>query len=307
MNRIRLASAAPASGLAAPASGLAAPASGLAAPASGLAAPAAGLVAVALLLTGCTSALDDAAASAGHDVAPAPAADDGAPDPTEHDAAGATDGAGTDGTGEETGGDAAARFLACVVEAGFEGFLDEWGNVRVVDDFAQQLLNSRLAHGASTGPSDTADPSWRDPRTHYAHIFGQADDGRAVAAPTSAAYFSEDPVAAAAWAGCEAAHPDHVQPGIVVDEGAHAERLAAAQRDALAFARSARDAGHHWVADPMPGSPLILLPAGLTEAALRAALTDALDPGVWLSFDTLEDLGFDWRSVVGEFVGAGLG
>jgi len=258
-----------------------------------------GVLAVALL-AGCSTASDADAgridpADAGL-VAPAPEAD-------ERSGGGSDD----DGAGAATGGDPAARFLACVTDAGFEGSLDEWGNVRVVDDFAQQLLDLRLQASQQSSPAGLLDELSGDPRPGLAHIFGQGDDGRGVVVPVSAAYFTQDPVAAAAWAYCEAAHPDFEQPGVVVDEGDQAERFAIAQRDALDFARRARDAGHHWVADPMPGAPLIVLPAGLTEAELRAALADALDPDVWISFDALADLGFAWREVIGEFVGAALG
>ena len=265
------------------------------------AAPAAGALAAALL-AGCSTASDADAgridpADAGI-VAPAPEADersDGGSDERPDDGGAAS--------APEAGGDPAARFLACATEAGFEGFLDERGNVWVVDDFAQQVLDLRLQASDQPFPAGLLD----DPRPGHAHMFSQGDDGRGVVVPVSAAYFTQDPVAAAAWAYCEAAHPDFEQPGFVVDEGLQAERLAIVQQDALGFARRARDAGHHWVADPVPGSPFIVLPAGLTEAELRAALADALDPDTWVGFDSDADLDFAWREVIGEFAGAAQG
>ncbi len=201
------------------------------------------------------------------------------------------------------GGDPATRFVHCLDEAGVTASVTADGLVIVPSALARAATDARQA-------GDRAAAVFNDPRLDHVVLFTPDSVGTPSVAPASAGYFSEDPLAADAWLACEAAHPDfrnelpdhELSPESV-------DRVAALTEAAFAFAAQARAAGHHWVADPAPGSPIILLPAGLTEGELRAALNDALagDDDLWVAFDTLADLGFDWRAVVAEHTGAALG
>lgn len=283
--------------------------------------PASAAVALALLAA-CTTASPVAGADAPPSPASAGAANRmGAVGPAPADAAPeAADGA------RDTAGGASSdvRFVACLGLRGVEAHLHDLGFVVVRTEVpmaaAAYLRQSAANTMEALNPAPPADP--RDlaelerlgPLTLLFSAHESADGGDWLwVAPLSADTFADD-AGRTAWLECLAETPGFTQltwedPRFFEE---HEPGMLAQQVDAaLGFAARARAEGFPWVADPGPESPTtILLPATVTEAELRALLSAVLDAdGGWIGFDAAADGGpaFDWRSVVGEFYGAGLG
>ncbi|MEV7693601.1 hypothetical protein AB0N73_09755 [Microbacterium sp. NPDC089189] len=188
---------------------------------------------------------------------------------------------------------ASAPFVACLKAAGVDA--------KISDDISGGYVLVKIGEpdpgGAVTSSVD--DSGGEAPLT----MMGDSE-GVWIAAQTSA-YFVDDPDTQDAYAACETAHPDFVQPDVdPAGSPAEQEQIAAQQAAALAFARCARDEGFAWVADPGPESAGgIALPTDLTEDEFRAVLTacwDAESTGFGWSVPA-EEPGFDWQAVLMEF------
>ncbi|GAB2474880.1 hypothetical protein [Xylanimonas ulmi] len=192
--------------------------------------------------------------------------------------------------------DDTARFVACLVARDVAANVDERGFVVVRD----------VSLDGGARPADAvAHARFADDLVH-----ASVDaPGRGWVAPLRAAFFT-DPHTAQAWESCHAEHPGF-SPLTWDDVAARDPILsgdaAVAQQAAVDFARRARNDGFGWVVDP-GADGVVELPAWLREAELRDLLAAALDPGgPVVTFDAASEPAFDWRAVVGEFAGGGLG
>lgn len=211
--------------------------------------------------------------------------------------------------GGATGGDAAARFVACLAARGVHaqvgGFLDA-----SVDDLVfVQIDPTPVAEGIGSVRQGGAAVDETDQRRHLlTQVSGEAGSWMAV---TSAAHFESVNLLdiADAYAACEAAHPYFAQGEIRRDTENEGRAIAQNMAANLPFAQAARAAGLAWVADPSEGDlGAILLPAALTEGDFRALIELAVEGGHELvtfriTPDVAVGLGFNPDGVIEQIAG----
>lgn len=134
-------------------------------------------------------------------------------------------------------------------------------------------------------------------------MFSDAD-GSWLMGNTADAY-PEDGGQRAAWKACAKKVPEFTQPKPNIS-GGHTITQADAAKAALTFAKCARTNGFPDFADPDSHGQLSL-PAGITQDEFRALLTACVAKnstvGIGFTKESTDALGFDWMSVMNEFMG----
>lgn len=196
---------------------------------------------------------------------------------------------------------AAAKFVACLADQGQTAKIIMTGQVGILqpDDGSGSGDPGDTGTTTNDGPSDGAP---------VAMSLIKDDDGTWLAADTAAGY-PEEGGQRDAWTACSAKIPEFTQPAPDLgDADVQTVTKEDVTKAALAFAKCARDNDFTDFADPDQEGRLSF-PAGITEdefTALFEACGSKLDGvGVPISKDSADALGFDWMSIVQQYVPAG--
>jgi hypothetical protein len=194
---------------------------------------------------------------------------------------------------------AAVRFVACLTDQGQTAkIVQPKGTDQAMVGILQPSADAQGSPSLNTGGSGS------DSGVPMQIVMFHDSDGNWLMGNTADAY-PEDGGQRAAWKACAKKVPDFTQPKPNIS-GGHTITQADAAKASLKFAKCARSNGFPDFADPDSHGQLSL-PAGITEDEFRALLTacGAKNSPVGIGFtkESTDGLGFDWMSVMNEFMG----
>ena len=194
---------------------------------------------------------------------------------------------------------AALRFVACLTDQGQTAKIVQ---PKGTDEAMVGILQP--SGDDSGGPSLNTGGSGPDGGGQMQITMFSDADGSWLMGNTADAY-PEDGGQRAAWKACAKKVPEFTQPKPNIS-GGHTVTQADAAKAALKFATCARNNGFPDFADPDSQGQLSL-PAGITEDEFRALLTACVAKnspiGIGFTNESTDGLGFDWMSVMNEFMG----